>query len=382
MSKQHRVMFLLRRLDLNDGVSSHLDTLCGELASRGHAAMILSGPVSGQETMAERLERLRSATERIDAVNSHGLFRSLLPAGLKAARAFKPTVIHAHGLSASALGRVLSWISGAPLVTTSHVLIDQPRRSQRVKAGLLARMMPSDRMIAISSALQSYFADTLGVRSSRIDLIPNGIRSDDYTIPTPSQRSAAREAFGLTAEALVCVLPGRLDRTKGHHIAVEAIRRLGKERPVVCLFPGSGDGADEIIRHALVTDRDRERFRFLGQLPNLRAVFQAADVLLLPSHNEGFALVVVEAMLSGCVPVRTPSAGASDQIEDGVGGFIVPFADPTALADRIERLFDPDLRHRLADAAHARARREFTADVMTVRTLRTYDMAIVAGAGR
>ena len=99
----------------------------------------------------------------------------------------------------------------------------------------------------------------------------------------------------------------------------------------------------------------------------------AADVLVLPSRLEGFALVVVEAMCAGLVVIRTPSGGAADQIVDGQTGLIVPFDDVPSLARAISRLTDPEERARLCVGSVARARTRFTRSGMVRSLLSVYE---------
>ena len=96
--------------------------------------------------------------------------------------------------------------------------------------------------------------------------------------------------------------------------------------------------------------------------------------------NPRFWVSTVEAMLSGLVPIRTPSEGARDQIRDGETGYIVPFSPPEVLADRLDQLAaDESLRHRLAVAARAHALQYFRADQMVAETLAVYRDAVREG---
>lgn len=98
-------------------------------------------------------------------------------------------------------------------------------------------------------------------------------------------------------------------------------------------------------------------------------VYWASDVLVLPSRKEGFPLVIVEAMLSGVVPIRTPAAGAYDQIEDGKTGFIIGFDDYKMLANRLDQLLSDDkFREKIAINAYNFAKENFTADIMVEKT--------------
>ena len=175
-----------------------------------------------------------------------------------------------------------------------------------------------------------------------------------------------------------------MDLDKGHAVAVAALRLLRIERPdlkVVCLFAGSGypKAELEIKSRALLDEADRRSFRFLGQctVPELRSVYWASDLALLPSRGEGFGIAMVEAMCCGCVPIRTPGGGARDQIVEGETGFIVPFGDPAALARRITDLANPQLRARMREASIKHAFSKFGKQVAIERTAAVYQDAVL-----
>jgi glycosyltransferase involved in cell wall biosynthesis len=80
-----------------------------------------------------------------------------------------------------------------------------------------------------------------------------------------------------------------------------------------------------------------------------------SHVLVLPSVEEGLALVQGQAMACGCPVVATAATGAEDLFTDGVEGFIIPDRDTGALALRLQQLADnPDLQQQLSAAALAR----------------------------
>ena len=65
-----------------------------------------------------------------------------------------------------------------------------------------------------------------------------------------------------------------------------------------------------------------------GYVEDMRFIYWASDVIVLPSRHKGFPLILrIEAMLCGIVPLRTPSAGTHDQITHSVDGYIFPFDD-------------------------------------------------------
>ena len=69
--------------------------------------------------------------------------------------------------------------------------------------------------------------------------------------------------------------------------------------------------------------------------PELAARLRTADVFVLPSLEDGFAQTVAEAMACGLPVVTTPNTGASDLVEDGINGSVVPIRDPSALAEAV-----------------------------------------------
>jgi glycosyltransferase involved in cell wall biosynthesis len=82
-----------------------------------------------------------------------------------------------------------------------------------------------------------------------------------------------------------------------------------------------------------------------------------SHVLVLPSVEEGLALVQGEAMACGCPVIATTATGCEDLFSDGVEGFIVPDRDTAALADRMQQLADdPALRESMSAAALERVK--------------------------
>ena len=84
----------------------------------------------------------------------------------------------------------------------------------------------------------------------------------------------------------------------------------------------------------------------------------ASHVLVLPSIEEGLALVQAQAMACGCPVIASPHTGSEDLFSNEVEGFIVPVRDASALAGRMQQLADhPELRAQMSAAALARVKR-------------------------
>ena len=110
---------------------------------------------------------------------------------------------------------------------------------------------------------------------------------------------------------------------------------------------------------ASILDRNADLFTYHGVQPRSRLswFFSQATVLILPSLEEGLALVQAQALACGTPVISTANAGAEDLFTDGVEGFIIPPRDPAAIRDRVERLLDdPALLTRMKSAALERVR--------------------------
>jgi glycosyltransferase involved in cell wall biosynthesis len=383
------VLLLLRRLDSNDGVASYCETLVKGLNAQGDRVVIISGSVT----------HLYGSTPRFDAISS-GVVEWIVVPGLRskfpkiadirrilsAIKQHSIDVISPQGLSILPVAFLLSKISRCPVVanyhpsmggnTVSNVATEYSLKTKLAYRGLVTLFRP-DRVIAISKEAAEFFHAGCGVPSDRIALINNGIDTVAYRPPTAEEKEKARQRFSIPENALVCELSGRLNLNKGHDIVADAIRILRKTRPelnVICLFSGGGDQAEDIKSYVFKDEADAKSFQFLGftDFVTLRDMYWAADIGLLPSRFEGFGISMIEAMSCGCVPIRTPGGGWREQITDGVSGFIVPFNDPQALADRIAELSDPMKRQAMREKAIAHVASQFSQDVTVAKTSDLY----------
>jgi glycosyltransferase involved in cell wall biosynthesis len=126
-------------------------------------------------------------------------------------------------------------------------------------------------------------------------------------------------------------------------------------------------------------------FRHFGPIPRARLAdyYSQASVLVLPSVEEGLALVQAQAMACGVPVIATANTGAEDLFTDGVEGFIVPIRDAAAIRSRLLRLYEnPDERDRMASAALARAKSLGGWDQYGDRMAQHYGTALEARDGR
>jgi len=150
------------------------------------------------------------------------------------------------------------------------------------------------------------------------------------------------------------VFAGTFSAQKGVHYLLRAWAQL-RLRDAELLFVGSVDPA---LRTVLQPEL-QPGVRMLAPVPQRRLaeLFSNADVLCLPSVQDGFGMVMAEAMACGLPVIHSKHTGGADLVESGVTGFEVPVRDPAALAEAIQVLFDDRERCRaMGQAALAKAR--------------------------
>jgi glycosyltransferase involved in cell wall biosynthesis len=186
-------------------------------------------------------------------------------------------------------------------------------------------------------------------------------------VPEPIDLAAWEAALGaaparrLTSDPLRLLSVAHLYPRKSLDTLVDALALV--QSPIQAQVVGVGPCLDawrlRAERRGLA-----DRVRFLGHVPfaQLVAEYRACDVFCLPSRQEGFGIVFLEAMAAGRPVLACAAAAVPEVVPDGVAGLLVPPADAVALAEALDRLAeDPSLRVRLADGGREHVR-QFDAD--------------------
>ena len=391
-SAKPRVLFVLGTLWGENGITTHMLTLAKGLINNGWTVALASGLANDIEGASEEAKVALERFELNDIpafVISFPKIHLSINGVIKVTRAlrelnkvvnqFQPDVIHLHSLSVCPYIQIIRLLHSIPFVSTCHAEPDGNRVGVKFSglAGRHLKTLFGKRLIAVSSALVEAYQTIMNVPKENIRLIYHGVDPNQFRPPTAEEQLKAHQSFGLDDHDKVICLVGRLSPAKGHRLLIEALAILqhrGVDAIVLCAGKGYADEENQIRKLASQLEVF-ESVRFLG-MTDTRQVLWASDILVLPSrpNTEAFGLVVSEAMLCGVVPIRTPAAGAIDQIDEGKNGFIVPFDDAETLALRLsEVLANPELQARLAAAAIATAHQKFTVNQMVESTIAVYE---------
>ena len=231
--------------------------------------------------------------------------------------------------------------------------------------------------------------DLYGADPERVLIVPPGVDLERFTPTSQAEQDAARAALGIARDAVVLAFVGRIQPLKAPDVLLRAAAEMVARDPalasrLVVLVVGGASGsglAQPTALRELATELGIAGVvRFLPPVPpdGLARVYRAADVVAVPSHNESFGLVALEAQACGTPVVAAAVGGLPVAVDHEVSGLLVQGHDParwaTALADVALR---PSLRSRLSAGA-VRHAAPFSWERTTDRLLAGYVQAAVS----
>lgn len=283
-----------------------------------------------------------------------------LVAFCKAVRTFQPDFVHTHMMTGAVIAKLLQPFFKYKLVATVH--------NEFQKAAILMGL--ADRVIAVSDAVSLKLQER-GISKSRIDVVRNGAVGTLRLSPKVPD-------IELSHPAVVC-LAGLYHR-KGIADLIVSFEIVHARQPQANLYI-IGDGPQRAEFEALAKKgRAHERIKFLGFLPDARGHLKASDVFVLPSRNEPFGLVLIEARSMGCAIVATNVGGIPEALDGGQAGVLVPPNAPEVLGETIAHLISDSARSDEIKSRAVQGLDQFTVERMARETLSVYDRTIASAS--
>jgi glycosyltransferase involved in cell wall biosynthesis len=289
----------------------------------------------------------------------------------RAARDFAADVVHANTIRGGLALAVVGRLPGMPR-TLTHVHDTLPDgRAARLVHRIVMR--GTTRTVANSSytaaRIQRDAPGPVDVVHNSVDLV----RFD----PTLRTRVQARVDAGLAPVGPLLGMVAQITPWKGQIDAIRALATVHRTYPEArLLIAGSTKFTDAQTRFdnrrylaeceaEIVTLRLGDAVTFLGERDDVPALVRACDIVLMPSWEEPFGRIAVEAMASGTPVVATEVGGPAEFIVDGVDGLLVPPRDPSALGEALKTLLeDGGLRERMGAAGRVTATERFAPPVI------------------
>ncbi|MBL8151976.1 MAG: glycosyltransferase family 4 protein, partial [Blastocatellia bacterium] len=194
-------------------------------------------------------------------------------------------------------------------------------------------------------------------------------------------RKKLRNQYGWKDGCTVVGVVNQISPGKGQKVLIEALSLL-KDRwlNLHVVFAGQEHGGSSYtsyLRSLIAEAGLSDRVEFLGYVKNIAELYSAVDIVVIPSENEAFSIVCLEAMASGRVVIASNVGGLAEIIEDGKTGVLFSVGDSKELAEKLDLLLSqPAFADRLVAAAREIIEERFLRRRQIARTEQLYREAI------
>ncbi len=336
------------------GMNVYIVEVAKRLADAGVAVEIFTRAISSD--LPPCVEMAPGVTVRhVSAGPFEGLAKEDLPAQmcaftngvLRAEAARAPgyyDLVHSHYWLSGQVGSLAKDRWMVPLVHSAHTLAkvknrlladgDRPEPMARV-IGEEQVVAEADRLVANTPTEARELVGMYDAPTDRVEVVEPGVDLDQFTPAGPCGKRVARGRFGLPESGYVVAFVGRIQPLKAPDVLLRAAAELYRLDPAVAgdltiavVGGNSGCGLDlaDLAGSLGLDGRDgRPAVRFLPPLVGeaLADLYRAADIVAVPSYNESFGLVAMEAQACGTPVVAAAVGGLVTAVRDEVSGVLV-----------------------------------------------------------
>jgi glycosyltransferase involved in cell wall biosynthesis len=287
-------------------------------------------------------------------------------------------IIHTFFEKSEVMGWLVKRLSGIPVWITSRRDLGFKRKEIYNK---IFRISSRDcnKCVANCIAVKEQTLQKEGLPEGKVEVIYNGM---DFS---PYQKSyngnALRKEIGIDNQtSLVGMIANFNFEIKGHQYFIEAAKKILERFPNT-EFILVGDGALRQRFEKLSEELGiRQKIHFLGKRNDIPVLLSSLNVSVLCSTNEGFSNVILESMAAGKPVVATKIGGSPEMVTNGVTGYLVPPADPDALAKAIiTSLQNEEKANVMGEAGRKRATDIFSVEAMVSEYEKLYRLLIHRG---
>lgn len=357
-------ILLFSRIIAKTGVGNHMNELAHELDRQGHNVIVVSG------TNELGIQGIPVYQIPLPTLNPVTLFKDI-NAIHKLVKENNIDVVHCHHRMAALVMKFYNIFFKIPVVYTLHLA--------GIPHDFFHRVMTyaGDQAIGVSTEVSRFMVKDLKIPKEKVTTVLNGVNPDLLKPLTQEEKREVMLRIGeKTDEKFVIALHSRIDEVKNHMLVVEAIHQLPEEvrRKIVVVCSGTPVGSYyEKCIQKISEYKLEDIFRFIGWTQT-RDILGIADMLCLPSRNEGFPLSVCEAFLMKVPVVRTRTAGFDDVC------YCIPIDmdDPEPLIEIIVESVNGNINKLRENVyiSYQFANKTLTVEQMTLNTLNVYKKAI------
>ena len=256
-------------------------------------------------------------------------------------------VIHAHYAIPHSISAYLAkqmMTRPLPLVTTLHGT-DVTLVGSYEEFFQLTRLalQVSDRITAVSNALARETEETFGTMDQGIEVVPNFIDPKVY-LPIEKLMQRCRGHFAPHGEKILAHV-SNFREVKRVVDVVNIFALVEKVVPSKLLLVGDGPEMSRVEREVLRLGLEG-KVQFLGKQESVQEILQTVDVFLLPSEQESFGLVALEAMACGVPVICSRVGGLPEVVQHGKTGYLAEVGDVQGMSEAVLKLLTDDSRHK------------------------------------
>ena len=290
-------------------------------------------------------------------------------------------VVHVHFPFASSILVNLNKELRNKMVYTAHADEYRLGLSRFLKPPTITRIFSPDlylmKRVRKSVVLNESLKEKLvkkGIKEEKLEVIPNGINVGDFNVNN-EEIERVRRKYGL--KGITVMFAGTVTPRKGVMQLIRAGEILNLDKDVLFLIVGNLDLDRKYAQKVMEYAKSKGiNAKFTGFVPyeDLKALYSACDIFVLPSFEEGDPIALKEAMASGKPLIGSNVGGVTMQIRDGWNGFLVEPANERQLAEKIRYLVDnPEERIRMGKNSRKLAEEEFDWKKIAEKYLKVYE---------
>lgn len=373
-----KILYVAHSLNLS-GASIHNITLGKELIIRGIEVAIVvretcEGTPLGKEYFEQSGFKVYKSDLPLSTYKNFLALRNQSSEFKKVIKDFNPDIVHVQAPTLTPFCVFCIKSLKIPVLSTFNIEAIGPVKGLAGK--IINTFSPNYmgcKVFSISSEMANLLVHRIGFQKSKIEALNLSVDSDKFHFPSQEEKDEAKKLFNLESKSIVVSIAAILDERKGQKYAIHAIHSLIKKGIDIKLVCAGRDAGDYHNLKRLVKELKLQNSVFFPGNVDPLNLYWASDISILPSIKEGFGLVVIEAMLSGAIVARTPTAGCNDQIIDGETGFVFDTSSSESIVDTIQLILNrqhdwPAIRV----SAEKHARTNFTVKKMADITIKAY----------
>lgn len=283
----------------------------------------------------------------------------------------KPHILHTHNLGPLIYGSLTKGFGQwPPILHGEHGVLDEEELTPRRMRQRRWLYHGCRRVHTVSESLREHLIQ-LGFPPPKIEAVVNGVDTQRFA---PGDRAAVRRQLGLAVDGLWIGMIGRFTPFKRHALLLDAFAILARRMKNLHLIMVGGGGSEEakVIQQSRASEA-AARIHLAGFQIVPEPFYQAMDLLVFPSVNEGLSNAVLEAMATG-VPVLCHNAcGNAEVITHGEDGVIAPLGNVVELVGQLEQVLSaPPRLAAMGQKAREKVARQFSLSAMAQHYARLY----------